>query len=118
MNYTKEKHELLLKAIFPDAIDGFIDELYELEAKVCKANEDYCNGLIDGYRWEFKHKVFEGKLEDILNPINPDVLYVNGDPRGYGLKIESEEKNRLYQQENINIYSDMGGYGILAPELN
>jgi hypothetical protein len=117
MEYTLETHELLLKTIFPDAIDGFIDELYELEEKVCKVNEDYCNGDLDYDRWEFKHKVFEGKLEDILNPSNPDVLYVNGDPRGYGLKIESEEKNRLFEQDKINIFSDMGGYGILAPEL-
>jgi hypothetical protein len=34
------------------------------------------------------------------------------------LKIESEEKNRLFEQDKINIYSDMGGYGILAPELD
>jgi len=113
-----EEHTNTLKTIFPNAIDGFIDELYELEEKVCKVNEDYCNGILDYERWEFKHKVFEGKLEDILNPSNPDVLYVNGDPRGYGLKIESEEKKRLFEQDNINIYSDMGGFGILAPDLN
>ena len=114
--YNLEKHTTLLKALFPDAVEGFIEELYELENSVCKVNEDYCNGFIDYEDYLLEHNQFEQQLENILNPSNPSVLYVNGDPRGYGLKIQSEERNRLYEEQGINIYSDWGGYGILAPE--
>jgi len=41
-------------------------------------------------------------------------VFINGDPRGYALKI-----NDKYVRENqLRIYSDMGGYGIIAPEFN
>jgi hypothetical protein len=41
-------------------------------------------------------------------------VFVNGDPRGYALKIQDE-----YVSENsLDIHRDMGGYGILAPDLS
>ena len=62
-------------------------------------------------------KVFGGKL--------PIGFVINGDPRGYSLKIK-EEQNRIFvnsddgknhDQKVIN-YTDWGGYGILAPEFD
>jgi hypothetical protein len=43
-------------------------------------------------------------------------IFLNGDPRGYALKITSEERNQL-RDKGINLYSDFGGYGILSPEF-
>jgi uncharacterized protein (UPF0335 family) len=44
-------------------------------------------------------------------------LYFNADPRGYSLKIH-DEVNRELRNQGINLYSDWGGYGILAPDFN
>jgi hypothetical protein len=116
MSYTIKKHASILQAIFPDAREDFISDLYDLENRVCSMNTDYCNGEIDYEDYLLEHNQFEQELQEILQPTDSSLLYVNGDPRGYGLKIQSEERNRLYEEQGINIYSDWGGYGILAPE--
>jgi len=116
MSYTIKKHTSILQAIFPNARAGFLSDLYDLEKRVCSINRDYCNGDIGYEDYLLEHNQFEQELEEILQPNDSSLLYVNGDPRGYGLKIQSEERNRLYEEQGINIYSDFGGYGILAPE--
>ena len=116
MSYTIKKHTSILQSIFPNAREGFLSDLYDLEKRVCSINTDYCNGYIDYEDYLLEHNQFEQELEEILQPNDSSLLYVNGDPRGYGLKIQSEERNRLYEEQGINIYSDWGGYGILAPE--
>ena len=50
------------------------------------------------------------RLLGILGPTDLK-LFVNLDPRGYALKIESEDA------EKIDIYKDWGGFGIIAPEF-
>lgn len=43
-------------------------------------------------------------------------FFCNGDPRGYALKIKEHEAQTL-RDKGIPIHTDMGGYGILAPEF-
>ena len=44
-------------------------------------------------------------------PVVP--IFLNGDPRGYALKIPDD-----YVRDNdLNIHRDWGGYGIIAPDL-
>ena len=44
-------------------------------------------------------------------------LFVNRDPRGYALKL-SDDWTRGYNSTAENrLHSDLGGYGILAPDL-
>ena len=45
-------------------------------------------------------------------------LYFNQDPRGYSIKLETEEAKELRELKNINLYSDWGCYAILAPDFN
>ena len=40
-------------------------------------------------------------------------FFINGDPRGYTLKVKSETVKAEYS----GMYTDWGGYGILAPEF-
>lgn len=42
----------------------------------------------------------------------PDGFFVNGDPRGYALKIDNDKSSIP-----DGMHTDWGGYGILAPEL-
>ena len=50
-------------------------------------------------------------------------VFVNLDPRGYSLKIDdewmSEAKGRdeFYDTAARSLHRDMGGYGIIAPDL-
>jgi hypothetical protein len=41
-------------------------------------------------------------------------VFVNRDPRGYALKIQSEDVSRL----GLKLHRDWGGYGIIAPDLS
>jgi hypothetical protein len=43
----------------------------------------------------------------------PDGFFVNGDPRGYALKLDNDKATIP-----AGLHTDWGRYGILAPELN
>jgi hypothetical protein len=44
-------------------------------------------------------------------------LFVNRDPRGYALKLSDDWTRDHNSKAECRIYSDWGGYGILAPEI-
>jgi hypothetical protein len=48
---------------------------------------------------------------------NATGIFINGDPRGYSLKIKSEDVRLLNEKYGLNIYRDWGDYGIIAPEF-
>lgn len=75
----------------------------------------YCNGEIEYEEYiKFENKM---KLEfkKILQ-IDDNYFFTNSDCRGYFFKIKNNFLEQL-QKENIRIYTDFGGYGIIAPEL-
>ena len=90
-------------------------ELYQglkkLDNAVCRYNENCCNlPDYDDPKKEANHikrvkALFGGKL--------PKGFFINGDPRGYALKINDPKKH----YPRINLYQDFGGYGILAPDF-
>ena len=96
-------------------------KLLTLEKKASYLTEEECNdGNIDNHA---KLCDILTKVKKILFPnyakmveLTPLYLavFINGDPRGYALKIKSE----YVSQNNIHIYRDWGGYGIIAPEFN
>ena len=43
-------------------------------------------------------------------------LFINGDARGYALKINDKIMQQEYKETGL--HQDWGGYGILAPEIN
>lgn len=49
-------------------------------------------------------------------------IHVNRDPRGYALKLNDDwtckYNDEQYADGGHPLYTDMGGYGILAPDLN
>lgn len=42
-------------------------------------------------------------------------LIINGDARGYAIKIDSD---CMKQYKSVGLYRDWGGNGILSPEIN
>lgn len=72
----------------------------------------YCNGNIDSDDWETFTQEFEQSVKETFGQI-PQGFFVNGDPRGYALKLDNE-KVQIPQ----GMDTDWGGYGILAAEID
>lgn len=57
------------------------------------------------------------KLSEQVKKMIPGVpFFVNGDARGYALKIKDAEMDKLFKA-GIRLHQDWGGYGILSPEI-
>lgn len=85
--------------------------LCRLEAKANRICTRQCNEDYDG---SSQLDAIKGKVLELLPGLKG--VFINTDPRGYSLKI-TEDRTKALQAEGINIYSDWGGYGILAPEF-
>lgn len=91
--------------------------LLKLERQAHKLAEDECNGdcKLSDEQVQARHafiahevtKLFNNKLEG---------FFINGDPRGYALKIKDDIIKTVYAY--IGLHTDWGGYGILAPWEN
>lgn len=116
------RHGERLLVIFPNATERdpvkLCKKLRKLEAQGNALALRLCNGP------EFSS---EGEADAIANSILGMVdailrfrgagaagpkVFLNRDPRGYALKIETEAA------ADLNIAKDWGGYGLIAPEFN
>jgi len=82
-------------------------KLLRLENKATRLTTQQCNG--EG-NYEAQEKALE-KIRVKVGELLPNLktFQLNGDPRGYALKVSESEAKEL------RMYSDWGGYGILAP---
>ena len=134
MNTKKQRQYEQIKAhgenllhLFPNATErdpiALCKKLRRLEAKASRITTDYCNGDFDagenGEKLDAALDPILAKINAILGNTgkNPVPVFVNRDPRGYALKISSEWTFAYCQQTGRRIYSDWGGYGIIAPEI-
>lgn len=114
------KHGEDLLLIFPHAAPrdpvALCKRLRQIEVKahahalrLCDGPE-YAGGEAEAISKKLLHKV-----HTVLQFARDSVpVFVNQDPRGYALKIESE-----WTDENApRMYKDWGGYGIIAPNLS
>lgn len=130
-----EKHGNDLKAIFNlESADPIklSKQIHGLEVKANRAATCLCNtntlDLMELNRFtgydvkqateEEQDAFFDGilnKVDKILNFKKQNIpVFINHDPRGYALKIKSE----YVQANQVDIYRDFGGYGILSPEFD
>ena len=111
----KTHGENLLR-IFPDATEqdpiGLCKKLRRIETVAHRNAESWCNGDIDGDQYERAKNRCLARVEALLKPGNVPV-FVNSDPRGNALKIRDD----YVRGNRIEIYRDMGGYGIICPDL-
>lgn len=95
-------------------------QLRRIEAKASRAAEDYCNGDLTMEDFEaFEAKTLKA-VDKLLGHVALGVpVFVNGDPRGYALKIRAEWVRDGYAlRPPVTLHRDLGGYGILAPDLS
>ena len=91
-------------------------KLHRIEARMSRIFTDECNGYSN--LTEDQEEKRDARVLKQLNTLLPGLktIFLNGDPRGYALKISFEEAKEL-RDKDINLYTDWGGYGILAPEF-
>ena len=112
------KHGENLKVIFnlPASTDPVVlcKSLRRYENRASRLSVDYANGVIDGDKFEVESKKILKSVNKLLHNSSGRVkVFVNGDPRGYALKIEDDQM----RSKGWNLEHDWGGYGLIAPEI-
>ena len=80
--------------------------LAKLERKAHRAAENYCN--LENYNYDKVHNRIVNQVKELFGGSLPEGFFINADPRGYALKIKSENRPE-------GMYRDWGDYGILLP---
>lgn len=119
------KHGNSLLAAFPNCTEqdpvALCKKLRRIENAVSKPILDYCNGACAEQAVSSACKSALDKLRKLGLPM--EHVFINRDPRGYALKLNDDwtrkHNNALCEVGNqeLQIDSDWGGYGILAPDL-
>jgi hypothetical protein len=112
-----------LKALATLGFTGSYRTLKTLENRAHRNAEQYCNdpyyGGIEGDEYERRQEVIAEQVKRLFGGTLPAGFFINGDPRGYALKINAgNEAGMTYHPEYIpeGLHKDWGGYGILAPD--
>lgn len=88
--------------------------LLKLERQASKAALNYCNGVTTSEQFEVVSNQITLQVQKLFrNELKG--FFVNGDPRGYALKINDKVFNEIYRSTGLQ--SDWGGYGILSPDI-
>ena len=106
-----ERHGQKLNLIYKTRHEpiALCKKLRIIEGKQDRVNADYCNGYITATQHDLITERNRNAVINILGT-NPE-LYINSDPRGYALKIQPKDAQAL------DLPRDLGGYGLLAPDL-
>ncbi len=75
-----------------------------------------CNGEGNYEAQESELNKIESEVKALFND-NLNGFFINGDPRGYALKLDNSKKNCV-DYKAAGLHTDFGGYGILAPEID
>lgn len=87
-------------------------KLRRIESEASNLSVRYSNGEIDSDKWENAKADILRRVRAISGTL-PKGFFLNGDPRGYALKLDSEQARNF-----PGLHKDWGGYGCLAAEIN
>jgi len=110
-------HAEMLDAIFPNAHKQGVDLCKWLRRKESVGNRmatDWCNGDLSNEDWD---NASDNLLQSVNEMLGNDpakiTIFINGDARGYTLKIHDDSM----RENSLELHRDWGGFGILAPDL-
>ena len=107
-------HNENLNVLFGTNNPKLSQNLFSLENKANKLAVMYCNGDINDEQWEKESDIILNKVDKLTNFRAQNIpIFCNGDARGYTLKI----KDSYIRANRVQLHTDMGGYGILAPDF-
>lgn len=106
-----------------DGVEAY-NKLISLEKRAHKLAEDDCNFGVPEEEYDKRAERIKSQVAKIFGGKLPMGFFINGDPRGFALKIKVEQ-NRIFvnsddgknHDEKVIHYTDFGGYGILAPDF-
>lgn len=109
-----QKHGEQLNAIFHTPFEPIelCKKLRRIELAQHRAATQWCNGDINENHYGMLTSRTKAQLKKILGDSIPIML--NGDPRGYALKLSTE----IMEAKSLVLHKDWGGYGILAPDFS
>lgn len=122
MKITLQSHNILSAArhvqLLGEMFGCEVPNPYQVFETLVKAEKEAhrratleCNESISEEESDKWHEKFIARLTKKLGVAKmPDGFFINYDPRGYALKM----KQGTFPQ---GLYTDFGGYGILAPEF-
>jgi hypothetical protein len=91
--------------------------LRKIENAFSSVSVAYCNGDANDKQWEAAKDKAKAAVLKTLGKF-PDGFMLNSDPRGYALKLRGPEAGYKGATMPEGIEKDMGGNGLLAPEIN
>jgi hypothetical protein len=106
---TLEKHLTELKALGYNR--DTLTRLRIIENRAHRFAERVCNEDVSDIEQDRHDTAVINAIARLFNGTLPPGFFINGDPRGYALKIEQPNDKRVIS------FTDWGGYGILAPDL-
>ena len=114
-----KRHGERLLALYPNAVERdpvkLCKKLFAVEREARHYTTDYCNGVIQPDEDYANIRELDGKFLGMARAILGDggrAIIINHDPRGCALKIDSDD------MAGVDLYRDMGGYGIIAPKFD
>lgn len=119
----KEEPAALEKYAYSVTGEEIYTKLRRLEAQAHRLAELECNGEIDEEKAAKRSAAIEKQVRALLPRLsqydnNPARFFLNGDPRGYALKMGEQAASLITaQMQGISPYTDWGGYVILCPEF-
>lgn len=116
LKYLTSKHFVELKEL--GYIYSSMGKINGLERRVHAFAEKLCNEDVPESTENRQLKRFTEEAAELFGGTLPHGFMLNLDPRGYALKLDDGAYSRDPQSNNYMpiTYTDMGGYGILAPE--
>ena len=88
-------------------------QLRRIESWLSVYSVQHCNGDIDGDKWEEIKQQGRNRLFKVFGGRIPEGVFINSDPRGHALKLDSDKVSVPQGMER-----DWGGDGILAAEID
>lgn len=113
-----QQHGEDLNKIFHTGIEpvALCKKLRRLEQKAHRLTVDYCNGAnnVTSDNSDVKALPILTAVDALLQ-FNAQAIpvFINYDARGYALKIS----DTWMREHHVPLHTDMGGYGILAPDF-
>lgn len=126
------RHGESLIAAFPNCTEkdpvALCKKLRRIETSLTKPLTDYCNTGEGESDLDLLCNYAEQKIIKILGikKLDETIVFINRDPRGCAIKLDdawTREYNDKMRKNSTNetcrvIYTDLVGYGLLAPDLN
>lgn len=122
-----EAHGKVLQEIFPrsrglDPLE-LMQKLRRLEVRGHALGIRHCNGpAFKPGEYEKLENCILARVDQLLGCSKVPV-FLNDDPRGYALKVDSKltqainDKRRKSKKQRASLHQDFGGYGIICPDF-